>query len=143
MNPIDELLDKYFDGETSLQEEDVLREYFRKETIEERHRQYVPMFAFFTHERETKQPTSVKPANQKKKRSFIAWGSIAASILLAVSTFLFLDRNSNQSYVYINGTRISDSRQINSAVLHSLQSATQADHEVTRSQIDILDSFSE
>lgn len=48
------LLDKYFDGESSLQEETQLREYFNGQEVHESLRPYQPLFGFFQHEREQK-----------------------------------------------------------------------------------------
>ncbi len=48
------LLDKYFDGESSLQEETQLREYFNGQEVHESLRSYQPLFGFFQQEREQK-----------------------------------------------------------------------------------------
>lgn len=41
------LLDKYFAGETTLQEETVLREYFNGNAVEKAHVQFKPLFQYF------------------------------------------------------------------------------------------------
>lgn len=46
------LLDKYFDGETSLQEEQQLQAYFRQPEVHPSLRSYQPMFQFFHTEQE-------------------------------------------------------------------------------------------
>lgn len=46
------LLDKYFDGETSLQEESQLQRYFQEPEVHPSLRSYKPMFEFFYAERE-------------------------------------------------------------------------------------------
>jgi hypothetical protein len=51
-NEIKELLDKYFEGETSLEEENRLRTYFTQENIPKALRPYQPLFQFFVAERE-------------------------------------------------------------------------------------------
>ncbi|MCU6167891.1 hypothetical protein KWH76_24100, partial [Enterobacter roggenkampii] len=68
MNDIDKILEKYFDGETSLEEEKILRQYFRQPEIEERHKMYASMFNFFSQER--KEAVIEK---KKKKIPVYAW----------------------------------------------------------------------
>jgi hypothetical protein len=46
------LLDKYFDGESSLEEEVILKKYFTGEQVDARLKSYTPLFQFFTHEKE-------------------------------------------------------------------------------------------
>ena len=46
-NNIDELLQKYFEAETSLQEEAILRAYFVGGDISANHKEYEPLFSFF------------------------------------------------------------------------------------------------
>ncbi len=48
---INKLLLKYFDGETSLQEEAILRGYFRSENIDAQFIKYKPLFLFFNKEK--------------------------------------------------------------------------------------------
>jgi len=48
------LLDKYFEGETSLQEETQLQQYFRGKDIHPSLQSYQPMFQLFDEERERK-----------------------------------------------------------------------------------------
>lgn len=48
------LLDKYFAGETSLEEEEALRQFFQREVIPEELKPYQPLFQFFSHERNLK-----------------------------------------------------------------------------------------
>ena len=38
MSDIDLLLEKYFEGQTTLKEESILRNYFRQSEIEDRHK---------------------------------------------------------------------------------------------------------
>lgn len=44
------LLDKYFEGETTLQEETVLREYFNRNQVEKAHLKFKPLFQYFEKE---------------------------------------------------------------------------------------------
>lgn len=48
---IKSLLEKYFEGESSLREEKILRDYFSHNEVEESLRPYQPLFRFFQSER--------------------------------------------------------------------------------------------
>lgn len=49
---IKNLLDRYFQGETTLEEEQTLREYFRAGPVDERLTTYTPLFQWMAHEQE-------------------------------------------------------------------------------------------
>jgi hypothetical protein len=49
---IQKLLDRYFEGETSLEEEAVLAEYFRGEQIDPAFKPFQPLFQYFESERQ-------------------------------------------------------------------------------------------
>ncbi|MFT4762900.1 MAG: hypothetical protein ACI9XO_003940 [Paraglaciecola sp.] len=49
-NNMQNLLDKYFAGETTLQEETVLREYFNGNQVEKAHLKFKPLFQYFEKE---------------------------------------------------------------------------------------------
>lgn len=49
---IDQILDKYWEGETSLQEEAQLREYFAQDDVPAKYDSIKPMFQFFKQEQE-------------------------------------------------------------------------------------------
>lgn len=51
---IDNILEKYWKGETSLEEEHQLRNYFKSDSIEDRHQQYKALFGFFSQEQQLK-----------------------------------------------------------------------------------------
>lgn len=51
-NAINKLVEKYFAGETSLQEERELQTYFRQPTVHESLRSYQPLFQLFRQEQE-------------------------------------------------------------------------------------------
>ena len=51
---MEQLLDKYFEGETSLMEERRLREYFQRDTVPEALRPYQPLFRHLAKERSHK-----------------------------------------------------------------------------------------
>ena len=93
---IDELLDKYFEGETSCEEERELRRFFTEEEVPEHLQTYRPLFAYLNREATSMaEPTEEKsvttesakevPAQRKPfrlYRTFYAVSGIAAGLLL-------------------------------------------------------------
>ena len=51
-NKIDQLLNQYWEGETSLEEEQFLRDFFQQENIPPHLQSYAPLFQLLTHEKE-------------------------------------------------------------------------------------------
>src|ERR1035437_10138609 len=87
---IQDLLDKYFEGETSLREEKELRNFFRKTALlPEEWQSYKQMFGFF--EAEGLKTMPIKENVQRKKNIIwlvITGISIAASVLILLTIFL-------------------------------------------------------
>ena len=44
---IDHVLDKYWAGESSIEDENILKEYFSKDDIQENHQPFKELFVFF------------------------------------------------------------------------------------------------
>ncbi len=90
---IDSLLEKYFNGETSLNEEQQLRNYFSTQVPAPHLQQYQSLFGYFDQAKVEECPKqlpifeTVKPA-----RNRMLWWSAAASVVVLVgwSTFTFL-----------------------------------------------------
>lgn len=152
MKDIDEILEKYFEGETSCEEELLLREYFSQIQIPDKYKTYAPMFRYFTHEREllNKEDCIDDFIQQTKRKTYrqnvFVWTSIAAAIVLLIGLKFGLDHQSNtviESYVYINGERSKDLKIINNKALISIENISESDDEILDSQIGILDSFIE
>lgn len=104
---IEELLNKYFEGETSCREERELRRFFARDNVPEHLQMYRPMFAFF--EEESKRPERVSPTGIHR-RLIYAFGGIAAGILIAFA-IAGLSRylgGEPANYVIIDGKRYTD-----------------------------------
>lgn len=52
LNNINHLLDKYWEGETSLQDEETLKQYFNNGQVASEHRQFQPLFQYFKEEQD-------------------------------------------------------------------------------------------
>ncbi len=88
---IENLIDKYFKGETNLIEEKELQTYFSSSDVAAHLVQYKSIFNYFK-EAKNEQFTSSISLKPKKKK-YIAWLSAVASvaILLGVASYIYLD----------------------------------------------------
>ncbi len=145
MDEIKILLDKYFEGQTSLKEEQILKSYFRKKNIPESLQSYKPMFLFFDEE--------IKNTKGKKEKVKFSTSVLIKKILIPVAAglilfmgikSLFFDQETNfQSSVYINGKKYTKSNIIQIKALDALENISAQNDEMIMSQIDILNDFNE
>jgi hypothetical protein len=98
---IKELLDKYWNCTSSLEEEEQLRNFFRKDEIPPELQKYREMFMYFSDKRENVLDASfderimnmIHLKKARKSREFLgAFYKIAAAVLLVLSFFVIHDR---------------------------------------------------
>ncbi len=83
---IDNLLNKYFAGETDLKEEAQLKKYFSSDLVENNHKQYIPLFRYFSDNEKEQLKHVIKLPKAKNQR--FKWVSIAASFALIASVYI-------------------------------------------------------
>ena len=94
LNNIEQLLEKYFEGETSIDEEQALKDYFNSENVAPHLEMHKPLFGYFS---VAKNDVSNKTTSlQTKKRFRIVGIGIAASLLFAVGIVTFWDKPSEK-----------------------------------------------
>ena len=81
LNEIEILIEKYENGETTLKEEQQLRDYFSQETIAPHLEVYKPMFQYFLVTKE-EQFTKDVPLKSKNTYALYKWISVAAVAVL-------------------------------------------------------------
>lgn len=130
---IDELLNKYFEGETSCEEERELRRYFTEtDRLPEHLQAYRPLFAYLEQEAnataETQktpepQPPSRKPA--RLHRMLYAWSGIAAGVLLLAGVARMLSPlpDTPENFVIIDGKRYTDTKLAEAKAQEAMQIA--------------------
>jgi hypothetical protein len=98
LNKIENILEKYFQGETSIAEENELKEYFSSPNVAQHLQQYQSIFGYFSQAKEQKMTQEI-PLQTKKRN--VAWLSIAASIvlLLGIGTFYYMSDNNKNAVV--------------------------------------------
>jgi len=103
---IHELLQRYFDGATSLDEERELQRYFAGKEIADSLMAYRPMFTFFSEERAV-EPPAQKPAARTIRLNWAIVTGIAASI--AILFLVGLPKTQPDQYAYyVDGLRVYD-----------------------------------
>jgi hypothetical protein len=112
---IKSLIEKYFEGETSLTEELLLREYFRSGEVPEELAGYKPVFTFFEQEKEQElmnpdfdralveklsgaEGKVVTLLPRRTRTFYIASLAAAAVLLIGVAVTVILNVNSRQRY---------------------------------------------
>ena len=106
LDNIEELLEKYDNGETTLQEEQQLKHYFTQETVAPHLEVYKSMFQYFL-QTQQEQFTKDVPLKPRKTFTLYKWISVAAVavIMLGVYTQVgnsrsFSDLSDEELYAY-------------------------------------------
>jgi Na+/phosphate symporter len=108
MENINKILQKFFEGVSTLEEEKVLKNYFKSGKISEEHLPYQPLFQAFEEE-----AAVISPENEfnptfrlSLSRFMYAASSVAAVVLLAF--WLFGSPVVENDYAIVNGTKINN-----------------------------------
>lgn len=102
LNNIEQLLEKYDNGETSLNEEQQLRDYFAQEEVAPHLESYKVMFQYFN---TTKQEHYTKDVPLKPKKTYTyQWISVAAAIVLLFGFFFNQNREKQEALLAYNQT---------------------------------------
>ena len=133
---IEDLLNKYFEGETTSQEEQDLRDFFAKDNVPEHLLSYRAFFGYFENEikslstNNTMQnnlpedlllPLSDKP---KLKRNYILYSlaGIAASVAILIGVFGIMQHlHHSNDFVYIDGICYRDADIVKTQAINSFE----------------------
>jgi hypothetical protein len=110
---IDKLINKYFEGETSGEEERRLRAFFASDKVPQRLAIYRPMFAYFDEEIRKKQ-AGRRPAIRRNLLYGMSAAAACLVLLLGIKPFLFPPDPClcSENYVVINGRCYTDIRKV-------------------------------
>ena len=86
LNNIEKLIEKYDNGETTLKEEQQLKDYFSQETVPPHLEVYKSMFQYFLYTHE-EQFTKDVPLKSKKTYSLYQWISVAAVAVVMLGVY--------------------------------------------------------
>lgn len=95
---IEIILEKYFQGESTIAEENELKNYFSSSNVAQHLEQYKPLFGYFSQVKEQRLTQEI-PLQTKKRN--VAWLSIAASavLLLGIGSYFYLNNTNNTTPV--------------------------------------------
>ena len=95
LDRIERLIDKYFEGETSIAEEKELKAYFSSSDVAQHLEQYKPVFGYFSQAKQ-EQFTATISLKSKRKQKRLAWLSVAAAVVVMVCIGFFAYQNSSE-----------------------------------------------
>ncbi|WP_299122923.1 hypothetical protein [uncultured Tenacibaculum sp.] len=84
---IEKLVDKYLEAETTLQEEQVLQDYFTSGNVAPHLEEYSMLFGYFKQSKDETFTKTIQLKPEKTKKNW-KWLSVAASVVLLFSVFL-------------------------------------------------------
>ncbi len=96
LDRIEILIEKYFEGETSIAEEKELKAYFSSSDVAQHLEQYQPVFGYFSQAKQ-EQYTAAIPLQSKRKQKRLAWLSVAASVVVMLGVGLFAYQNTSET----------------------------------------------
>lgn len=134
---IEELLDKYFEGETTCEEERQLRQYFTQGMVPGHLEVYRPMFAFFDEEKKSlKRLPSAKVVNRTitsfRRHLIYGFSGLAASmlIILAIAGVARYFNPTPGNYVIIDGECYTSTKLVHEEALAAFQEVRLSEDEV-------------
>jgi hypothetical protein len=102
---IDKLLEKYWHGQTTQEEENQINRYFSSDAVAEKHAPFIPLFGFFEIERKVVMNADIdidsitKPVKSSSLRLLVPrMLAIAASLLILVSIGMHLFKADDTLY---------------------------------------------
>ncbi len=84
-NKVEQLLEAYFDGATTLLQEEQLRTYFTSNNVAPHLESYTALFSAFAKAKEDRYNVPIELPKQKKKFNFKRLSGIAAIAVIAIS----------------------------------------------------------
>lgn len=131
---IEELVDRYFEGETSCEEERELRRFFNNERVPEHLKAYRPLFAYIEQEakayREERNHTA-KTVSRFRRINYIISGVAAVVLLLigiaGINKYL---HDTPVNYVIIDGKQYTDDNIVREQALAAFRDIRTTEDEV-------------
>ncbi len=103
---IEQLVEKYLNAETSLQEEATLKNYFTEGNIAPHLQEYQSMFTYFAATKDETYTKTIKLEPKKSKKINFKWLSVAASIVLLFTLYLGnnkqKEREANEKFAQVS-----------------------------------------
>lgn len=129
---IEELLNNYFEGETTCEEERRLRRFFTEDNVPEHLLMYRPIFAFMKADNDLHHLSSVKVKRPIRKIITYGLGGIAAGLLLllGISGIYRHQSATPDNYVIIDGKMYTDSELVREQAVEAFREVCLTDEDV-------------
>ncbi len=120
---IEDLLERYFEGTTSCEEEKELRRFFCGRNVPEHLEMYSSFFASLDRESKEFHKKQLPKKSSFRHRLIYSIGGIAAGLLLIIGIGqIFQDEHSvQQDYVIINGKKYTDAKLVREQALDAFK----------------------
>lgn len=127
----DALIEKYYEGFTSVEEENRLQAFLSQRGLPEKYSAEQAIFGYF--DTKKKKPVfEIKPV--------MKWANgIAAVMVIALGLQFYSLAGTSSSYAYINGLKITDTAKVKQQAINSLSELSAENDEVDRSLENIYD----
>ncbi len=106
---MDKMLNKYWEGETTLREEEMIKAYFKSGNVAENHREYSDLFQYYDEQKnvvfhENHKVTSQKTSNTDEKvtkifsirKILFAVAAVSVLVFSAINVFQIINDNSHK-----------------------------------------------
>ncbi|MDR2627539.1 MAG: hypothetical protein LBC40_05860 [Dysgonamonadaceae bacterium] len=143
---VNKWMEKYFDGQTTLAEEQQLKNYFLHDNIAPELKPYKPLFLFFSKE-QALTGNQAPCGKRRSKTQKIAVRTLLAAVaglllLLAISSIIHpLTGNTRYSTAYIDGKKYTDIETIRFETLSSLENLAEGNDNIYSLQIEALETM--
>jgi len=117
----DRLIEKYYEGMTTVEEEKRLQDFLSRPGLPERYRPEQAIFGYFFQKKQ-KKDFSIFP--------YIRWASVAALIVFTVFSLKTLTTQNQTNYAFVDGERITDIQEVKSQAMSSLRNISSDNDEV-------------
>ena len=136
MDRLDELIQKYFDGQTTCTEERLIRQAFAKGPLPARPERYSPLFSGVrmptgVHEHAEDRKPSRRRIGLRSPRLRYWAGGIAAGLALCLVLTKLLPGDTAESYVIIDGKRYTDPALVQAKAREALENVSYTDEELS------------
>lgn len=125
----DRLIEKYYDGFTTVEEEKMLQQFLSQQGLPEKYKAEQAMFAY------------LKPEQKSKTLPvYLRYAAVAALLLTGAFTIQTFVTTSGGGYAYIDGKKVTDKDKITEIAMASIREVTSSNNEVEQGLSEINNS---
>ena len=117
----EKLIEKYYEGETTVDEENQLRTFLAQSNVPERFEAEKAIFGYFERKKSKKQFT-LQP--------YLRWMEVAAVVAGVIISVSIFQRAGNTNYAYVDGKKITDMQTIKSLAHSTIINVASDNNEV-------------